>query len=637
MGSSCLDTQAYQSHMATVCHLFLNSSCARVDVKNRVLPGERNTALLASPQVNTASEPAAKDLESVTSYDYIIIGTGTAGCVLASRLSEDPNINVLAIEAGDSDLKQIFSRIPAGVPRLWRTPVDWCFRTVAQSQCGDRKLEWPRGKMIGGCSSNNAMMYNKGAPGDFDEWKSLGNDGWGYDDVRPYLIKSETFHQPKDGDARKLPKEDLAEHGRTGPWNITYPPQAEITTIFPDACDSVGIPKVADINTSKGMIGATAVQTFIDTKGQRSSAAVAYLTDDVVRRPNLKIASGQVVTKIIFDTSGAQPRAIGVQMASSKLSPVKYLAKAKKEVLLTAGAIGSPQLLKLSGIGSKDELAQHQIPLIKELSGVGENLMDHMAFHGVVFKTHKHVSNHYLQDPIAGLPAILQWLRDGTGPVSGQGSDSFAFLRTTDREDAPEALRANDRSSSSTSPDLELIAMSLCFAKHGRFAAPLADGYGQLSAVGLRPESKGTVKLVSADPFAAPLLDPNALSTDYDLDILVYGARLCAKIAKSPVYANYFKGWYIGPHHPIDWDTASDDEIKAHIRKSCETLYHPMGTAKMGSSEDKEAVVDSQLKVHGVQGLRVVDASIFPTALACHPCAPVIAVAEKAADMIKAS
>jgi choline dehydrogenase len=569
----------------------------------------------------------------VTSYDYIIIGTGTAGCVLASRLSEDPNTTVLAIEAGDSDLKQIFSRIPAGVPRLWRTPVDWRFRTAKQTHCADRTLEWPRGKMIGGCSSNNAMMYNKGAPGDFDEWEKLGNEGWGYKDIRPYLIKSETFHQPKDGDSRKLPADDYAEHGHTGPWNITYPPQAEVTTVFPDACDSVGIPKVADINTSKGMIGATAVQTFIDTKGQRSSAAVAYLTEDVLKRPNLKIASGQIVTKIIFDTSGERPKAVGVQMASSKVSPVKYLAKAKKEVLLTAGAIGSPHLLKLSGIGPKDELEQHGIPLIKALSGVGENLMDHIAFHGVVFRTDKDVSNHYLQDQIRSLPAMVEWLRHGTGPLSGQGSDSFAFLRTTDQEDAPIALRANDRTSGPTSPDLELIAMSLCFARHGRFIAP-DIGYAQLSSVALRPESKGTVKLTSADPFTPPLMDPNALSTDYDIDILLYGARLCAKIAKSPVYENYFKGWYKdGPYHPIDWDTATDDEIRAHIRKSCETLYHPMGTAKMG--HDDEAVVDTELRVHGVDGLRVIDASIFPTALACHPCAPVIAVAEKAADHIK--
>jgi choline dehydrogenase len=188
-----------------------------------------------------------------------------------------------------------------------------------------------------------------------------------------------------------------------------------VTKAFPDACAAVGIPKTSDINTDRGILGATAVQTFIDSSGQRASTARAYLTADVVLRPNLKIASGQHVTRIIFDNSGSQPRAVGVEMAASARSPVRYLAKARKEVLLCAGSIGTPQLLKLSGIGPAEELKQHEIPVVKELSGVGENLMDHMAFHGVTFKTDKDVSIHYLQDPIATLPSLIQWLRDGTG------------------------------------------------------------------------------------------------------------------------------------------------------------------------------------------------------------------------------
>lgn len=416
--------------------------------------------------------------------------------------------------------------------------------------------------------------------------------------------------------------------------HITYPPQAEVTTVFPDACNAIGIPKVSDVNTDRGMIGATPVQTFIDPSGQRSSAAAAYLTADVIQRSNLKIASGQVVTKIIFDTSGVTPKAIGVEMAASSLSPIRYLARARKEVLLSAGAISSPHLLKASGVGPLDELTEHNIPVIKNSPSVGENLMDHMAFHGITFKTDKHLSTHYLQDPLSALPAMYEWLRYGTGALSGQSSDSFAFVRSADREDAPASLRANDRSSGKTSPDLELIAMSLCFTDHGHWVAPQDAGYASLSAVALRPESKGTVKLASNNVFDPPVLDPNALSTEYDLDILLYGAKLCVKIAKSEPLKKYFKGWYKdGPFHPIDWDTATDDEIRQHIRKSCETLYHPMGTAKMGNGPD--AVVDDQLRVIGIDGLRVIDASIFPTALAAHPCAAVIAVAEKAADLIK--
>ncbi|KAE9967412.1 hypothetical protein EG328_008205 [Venturia inaequalis] len=598
----------------------------------QAFPGTKNTALLATVQTK-ASTTTTKDLEDVVEYDYIIVGTGTAGCVLANRLSEDPRTTVLAIEAGDSDLKQIFSRIPAGAPRLWKSIADWNLSTTAQPGCDGRSLYWPRGKMIGGCSSANAMMYNKGSPDDYDEWERLGNKGWGYRDMIPYLKKSEKFHQPRDDDPRKLGADDLAQHGQDGPWSITYPVQVGVAKAFPDACDSIGITKTPDVNTDRGILGASPVQTFIDTKGQRSSAAVAYLTADVIQRPNLKIASGQSVTRIIFDNSGSQPRAIGVEMAASKVSPLQYLAKAGKEVLLCAGSIGTPQLLKISGVGPAEELKQHGISIVKALPGVGENLMDHIVFPGLTFKTDKSASAHYLQDPVASLPGVVQWFRDGTGPMASQACDSFAFVRSADRDDAPADFKSNDRTSGAKSADLELICMSLCFTKHGKWVAPQTDGYAQLSSVGLRPESRGTIKLATNSVFDAPLIDPNSLSTKYDLDILLYGTRLCIKIAKSEAYKHLFKGWYQGPHHPLNWDTATDEEIRALIRKSCETLYHPMGTAKMGRGDD--AVVDAELRVRGVRGLRVVDASIFPTALACHPCAPVIAVAEKVADMIK--
>jgi choline dehydrogenase len=381
----------------------------------RVLPGESNTALLASARLNSSTPSTVESLEEVVEYDYIIVGTGTAGCVLANRLTEESDITILAIEAGESDAKQIMSRIPAGLTKLWRSPVDWNFLTTAQPACDGRKLEWPRGKMIGGCSSINAMMYNKGAPDDYDEWERLGSKGWAYKDVAPYLKKAENFRQPKNGDERKLSAEDLAQHGRGGPWEISYSCQGEVTKVFPDACAAVGIPKASDVNTDRGILGATAVQTFIDSSGQRASSATAYLTADVVMRPNLKIASGQNVTRIIFDTDGSQPRAAGVEMAASVTSSVRYLAKARKEILLCAGSIGTPQLLKLSGIGPAEELKEYGIPVVKELSGVGENLMDHMAFHGVTFKTDKDVSLHYLQDTMATLPSLFQWMRDGTG------------------------------------------------------------------------------------------------------------------------------------------------------------------------------------------------------------------------------
>lgn len=329
--------------------------------------------------------------------------------------------------------------------------------------------------MIGGCSSANAMMYNKGSPDDYDEWERLGNKGWAYKDLAPYLKKSEKFNQPQDDDPRKLGGDDLAQHGQDGPWNITYPVQVGVAKVFPDACDSIGISKTPDVNTDRGMLGATPVQTFIDTKGQRSSAAVAYLTADVIQRPNLKIASGQSVTRIIFDESGSQPRAVGVEMAASKSSPLRYLAKARKEVLLCAGSVGTPHLLKLSGVGPAEELKEHGISIVKAMPGVGENLMDHIVFHGLTFKTDKSASAHYLQDPVASLPGAVQWFRDGTGPMASQACDSFAFVRSADRDDAPSNLKSNNRTSGKKSADLELICMSLCFTAHGKWVAPQTD------------------------------------------------------------------------------------------------------------------------------------------------------------------
>lgn len=416
----------------------------------------------------------AKDLENVTEYDYIIVGTGTAGCILANRLSADPNTKVLAIEAGHSDLKQLMSRIPAGLSRLFRTPADWNFTTTAQLDASGRQLDWPRGKMIGGCSSINAMMYTTGAPDDYDEWERLGNAGWSYNDVKSYMRKAEKFRQPDDPE-RQISSEDLAQHGQAGVWDVGYNDAAQISHVFLDACDAVGVTKTRDINTDRGILGATSVQTFINAKGERSSTAVAYLTADVVRRPNLKIASGQTVTRVIFDTSGPQPRAVGVEMASSKLTPLRYLAKAKKEVLLCGGSIGTPQLLKISGVGPAQELRDHNIPVVKELTGVGENLMDHLTYNGIVFKTDPSVSFHYLLDPIKSLPAMFRWLRSGTGPMTSQACNSFAFVRTADRDDAPPNLKADDYSSGPNSADLELITMSLCFTDQGKFTAPLED------------------------------------------------------------------------------------------------------------------------------------------------------------------
>lgn len=324
-------------------------------------------------------------------------------------------------------------------------------------------MQWPRGKMLGGCSAINAMIFNKGAPDDYNEWEELGNPGWAFRDVEPFMKKAECFNP---NPTHELSSEELAQHGRSGPWQIGYTHQSEFTKSFVNACDKEGIPKVRDLNSSKGINGASHLQTFIDSKGQRSSAAVAYLTKDVASRSNLKIAVGQTVTRIVFDDSGVKPRAVGVEMASSALSLVRHLAKAKREVIICAGAVHTPHILKLSGIGPAKELLSHGIELIKDLPAVGANLSDHI-FATAVFKVTKSTSLQYLADPLVSLPALIEWMRHGTGAMTSNVAEAAGFLRTADRDDAPSSLRQNDLSSGKTSADLEILMGPVVYINHG--------------------------------------------------------------------------------------------------------------------------------------------------------------------------
>lgn len=431
-------------------------------------PGETNAALLASPRPHSSEHASAKDLENVQEYDYIIVGTGTAGCVIANRLTEDPSITVLAIESGHSDLKQLFSRIPAAFAQLFSSGADWDITTEPQQHANGRKMYWPRGKMLGGCSAINAMIYNKGAPADYDEWESLGLKGWGYKDVKPYLTKAENLSMKA---RMKLPKEDLAHHGTTGPWEIGYTHSTDSAVTFLDACEQVGIEKVTDLNTDKGMVGVSTFQTFIDTKGQRSSTAVAYLNAEVAGRSNLKIAVGQSVTRIILDQSGAQPRAIGVEMAASQHAPIRYLAKAKREVILCAGAVHTPHILKFSGLGPAAELESHGIKVIKDISAVGANLVDHL-FTALVSRVNERHSVQHITDKMASIPALIEWFRYGTGVMTSNVAEAAAFIRMADREDAPEHLRKKDTTSGPGSADIELMCGVAAYINHGKTLPP---------------------------------------------------------------------------------------------------------------------------------------------------------------------
>lgn len=312
------------------------------------------------------------------------------------------------------------------------------------------------------------MIYNKGSPEDYDEWEKLGNEGWGWKSVSQYSTKAEGFQQTSRSSA--LTATDLADHGRNGPWQVGFASFTDLSKAFVKGCEAVGIPRIRDFNSHKGMIGASQFQTFIDTKGQRSSTAVAYLTKDVVSRPNLSIATGQIVTKIIFDTSSPTPRAVGVEMSASKASPIRYVVKAKKEVLLAAGAVQSPQILKLSGIGPAAELKQHSIKVIKSIQGVGQNLADHLC--GFLVFESKEKSLQYLVDSVKSFPALIEWMRYGTGAMTTNVGESGCFIRTADREDAPESLRNNDLASGPNAPDLELLGGPLAYINHGKTVAP---------------------------------------------------------------------------------------------------------------------------------------------------------------------
>jgi len=583
-------------------------------------PGEPNTALLATPRPHvplkgdfSVNEVKVEDLKDVTAYDYIIVGGGTAGCVLAARLSEDPAMSVLVVESGHSDLRQLFSRFPAGYTNLFKTAADHDCATAPEKECANRSMQWPQGKMLGGCSAINAQIYNKGCPDDYDEWAAQGLEGWAYNDLEPYMKKAECF-TPNPAQ-QPLNDEDLRTHGTSGPWQTGYTYLSSITNVFLDAAAQAGFPRIADINTSKGMNGGVRFQTFISKNGQRSSTAVAYFTEDVLKRPNLSIATGVNVTRIVFDTSSSTPRAIGVEMASGAASPVRYLAKARREVVLSAGAVHSPHILKISGVGPAAELNAHNIPVVKDVPHVGHNLADHLIVK-VNTRVKPGMTVEHLAHPLKALPSLLEWLRYGTGPGTTNTAESAVFYRASEHPTAPQSIKENDLTSGPRSTDMEILSCAAYYMGHGLTPNDLSLDYHSLGAILLRPQSRGTIELAGADPFSKPVIRANYLSTEHDRNMLVHGVRVCQEIVQIPTYQkDAFVQWEM-PERAIS--DMSDDEVLAYVRKESETIYHPMCTARM-SKDQEDGVVDNRLKVHGVEGLRVVDASIFPTPLACHP------------------
>ena len=524
-------------------------------------------------------------------YDYVIVGGGSAGCLLANRLSADPSTRVLMLEAGGSDA-HFWIQTPLGLPYILGNPrFDWSYASEPEPELGGRTVTLPRGRVLGGSSSINGMVYVRGHAWDFDQWRQAGNVGWAWDDVLPYFKR----HEDYDRGASEA-------QGVGGELSVKDPGvRWEILDAYADACEEAGIRRTRDYNGGDNE-GVAYFDAMI-RDGKRHSTARAFL-EPARHRPNLRVVTGASVTRIVV----AGRRATGVEY---RLGGAPQRANASGEVLLCAGAIASPQILQLSGIGPADLLAGLGIPLVHALAGVGENLQDHWMVR-MQHKVHgTRTLNFWAQNPL--LKAIMgaRYLLTKTGPMSAQPALLAAFVKSEP---------------SAAAPDIEIHVSA---ASYGRVGGPMHPFPGITSSVGiLRPTSRGTVRVRSAEPDAHPAILHNFLATDYDRRIALSSVDLVRRIAAQPALAR-FKPEEISPPPGVH----SEEEILAWARTILTTVFHPVGTCAMGRGE--RAVVDDRLRLHGIAGLRVVDASVMPTITSGNTCAPVLMIAEKAADMIR--
>ena len=531
-------------------------------------------------------------------FDYLIVGAGSAGCALAARLTEDPTTSVCVLESGGSD-DSVLIRAPAGIAITLPTRMhNWAFETVPQKGLAGRRGYQPRGKTLGGSSSINAMLYVRGHPADYDHWAALGNRGWSYADVLPYFRRSEN----------NTAFGETPFHGVDGPLcvsNLRSP--RSIDAAFLAAAAANGIPNIDDCNAGREQFGSFMYQVT-QVGGERCSAARAYLAPNATRA-NLKVFTHAHVTQVLFD--GRRARGVACAIGGERRE-----LEARREVILCAGAFGSPQLLMLSGVGPPEALQQHGIAVLHALPGVGSNLQDHVDY-VQSYRVRPRTRTDTFGLSLAGAwqlgRAVPEWRRHRTGMFTSPFAECGAFLRSQPGIDVP---------------DLQLIFVVGIADDHNR-KLHLGHGFSCHVTV-LRPKNRGSVALRSRDPRDAMLIDPHFLVDEADLRLLMRGARLQRAILESEPFDSY-RGEMLYP-------VPQDDEraLEEDIRRRADTQYHPVGTCKMGAESDRMAVVDDCLRVRGVDALRVVDASIMPTLIGGNTNAASIMIGEKAADLVRA-
>ena len=527
-------------------------------------------------------------------FDYIIIGGGSAGCLLANRLCENPGNQVCLLEAGPPDDSHFIHNCnPVNMLYLMNSSkYNWKYFAAGNKKTGQRKFFWPRGKTLGGSSAMNAMIYTRGHRSDFDHWAELGNVGWDFDSVLPYFKKSELQHRGTD-----------EYHSTSGTMDVIDPNfHFPASGAFIEACKQTGIPQNKDIN-GKDYEGVDFFQINQTPQGHRCHSSVSFL-DPVRHRKNLTVITYAHVGKILFK----KDKAYAVEYFELQNNKQLQTIEARKEIILSAGIIGSPQILKLSGIGPKEELQKFGIPVVKNLPGVGENLQDHPD---VIIRSRDKSGTSLTTFP---WPYMVKFMANFYKKEA-----NFIFTPT----DAGGYIKSDP---SVDVPDLQLQFASLRMKPHGVGMTPVLAGF-VLHVCHMRPNSRGSVLLQSADPFDYPRIEANYFDNEMELEALVKGVKIARDIIRQPAMEPYFKYEEVpGP------GCKTDADIRKFILEKVESVYHTAGSCKMGT--DDMAVVDPQLRVHGIKGLRVIDSSIMPTITGSNIHGPTVMIAEKGADMM---